>query len=147
MIIYLDTCCYGRPYDEPTQLRIVTEAAATMAVIELCRLAGHYIIGSPAVFFELEDIPNAKKRADIETFFDVSIDTYAPITDDDDARAQALEAEGLGAMDSLHLAVAEAMGADVLLTTDDIFIKACAKKQLSSVRVINPLNFLPEVII
>ena len=147
MIIYFDSCCYGRLHDDPTQLRIITEAAAITAVIELSRIAGHYIIGSPAVYFELEDIPNTKKRTDIETFFDASIDTYVTITDDNEARADVLAAEGLGAMDSLHLAIAEAQGADVLLTTDDLFIKICAKKKLSSVRVINPLNFLPEVII
>jgi predicted nucleic acid-binding protein len=57
-----------------------------------------------------------------------------------------LEAEGLGEMDSYHLAIAETAGADVLLTTDDPFIKVCARKRLSRVRVINPLNFEEEVL-
>jgi predicted nucleic acid-binding protein len=98
-----------------------------------------------AVTFEIGKIRNAEVRGNVEAFFDATIDTYFTATADDDARAKALQAEGLGRMDSYHLAIAETAGADVLLTTDTQFIQTCAKKNLSGVRVINPLNFLPEV--
>jgi len=49
-------------------------------------------------------------------------------------------------MDSQHLALAEATGVDFLLTTDGPFVRICAEKNLSDVSVINPLNFLLEVI-
>jgi predicted nucleic acid-binding protein len=146
MIIYLDTCCYGRPYDNTSQIKIATEAAAVMAVIETCRITGHCIIGSTAVTFEFGKIRDAEVREDIEALFDTTINAYFAATADDDVRAQALQAEGLGKMDSYHLAIAEAAGADALLTTDVDFARICAKKNLSEVRVINPLNFLPEVI-
>ena len=32
MLIYLDNCCYNRPFDEPSQVRIVSEANAKMAI-------------------------------------------------------------------------------------------------------------------
>ena len=41
-------------------------------------------------------------------------------------RAKELEALGYGAFDALHLSAAEAGNADVLLTTDDRFIKRAA---------------------
>ena len=144
--IYLDTCCYGRPYDDQSQFRIVAEAAAIAAIIETCRIAHYCIAGSMAVTSEIGDIRNAEKRKVVETFFDETINLYFIITTSEVARAHTLKAEGLGDMDSLHLAAAESVGADALLTTDDPFIRICARKKLSFVKVINPLNFLPEVI-
>jgi len=146
MKIYLDTCCYCRPYDKPSQVKIATEAAAVMAVIESSRIAGHRIIGSMAVTSELGDIPNAELRETVEGFYNNTVDGEIILTADDYARADALRGEGVGDMDSLHLAGVEAVGADALLTTDDPFIRICARKNLSFVKVINPLNFLPEVI-
>ena len=45
--------------------------------------------------------------------------------------------------DRFHLSFAENADADVLLTTDDNFEKACSKLVLS-IKVMNPLNFLLE---
>ena len=116
-----------------------------MAIIQTCRIVGYCIVGSMAVTSEIGEIRNVEKREEIETFFNDTIDMFFAITAKEDARSQELRAKGLGEMDSLHLAVAETVGADVLLTTDAQFIQTCAKKNLSGVRVINPLNFLPEV--
>jgi len=32
MLIYLDNCCYGRPYDDQNQMRIHLEAMAKMEI-------------------------------------------------------------------------------------------------------------------
>jgi len=146
MIIYFDTCCYCRLYDNQSQVKIATEAVAVMSVIDLCRIAGHRIIGSMAVTSELGDIPNADLRETVEGFYNDTIDGEIILTAADYARAEALRSEGLGDMDSLHLAAAEAVGVDVLLTTDGQFARVCEKKNLSNVKVINPLNFIPEII-
>ena len=60
-------------------------------------------------------------------------------------RAEELEAIGYGAFDALHLSTAEAGNADVLLTTDDRFIKRAARAAGSPrVRVLNPVESLRE---
>jgi len=60
-------------------------------------------------------------------------------------RAKELEALGYGAFDALHLSAAEAGNADVLLTTDDRFIKRAARAAGSPrVRVLNPVEWLRE---
>jgi predicted nucleic acid-binding protein len=60
-------------------------------------------------------------------------------------RAQELEAVGYGAFDALHVSSAEAGGAEVLLTTDDRFIKRAARAAGSPrVRVLNPVEWLRE---
>lgn len=60
-------------------------------------------------------------------------------------RAKELRAAGYGPFDALHLACAEAARADVLLTTDDGFIKKAARgigSPLIAVR--NPLSWSQE---
>ena len=146
MKIYLDTCCYGRPYDDPAQVKIAVETAAINGIIDTCRIAGYSIVGSMAVEFELGRIKDAEKRDEIIAYFKRTRNTYYTITANIETRAQVLHEEGLGRLDSYHLAFAEAAGVDVLLTTDEPFVRICARKNLSFVKVINPLNYLPEVI-
>jgi predicted nucleic acid-binding protein len=60
-------------------------------------------------------------------------------------RAQQFESWGISAYDVLHLACAESSGADVILTTDDEFLRKSANyaEQLR-VRVENPMTWLRE---
>jgi len=48
-------------------------------------------------------------------------------------------------LDSFHLSFAEYSDADVLLTTDKKFEKACSKMNLK-VKVMNPVKYLMEVL-
>lgn len=53
-------------------------------------------------------------------------------------RAQELEQQGLGAIDALHVACAEAAGSDYFLTCDDRLIR----RYQGSLNVLTPVNFL-----
>lgn len=51
---------------------------------------------------------------------------------------------GVKLLDSLHLALCEIYGVDVLLTTDDKFIRAAARLKIRT-KVVNPVVWLMEV--
>jgi predicted nucleic acid-binding protein len=110
-------------------------------------MGGHRIIGSAAVLAELEDIKDYDKRNAIEEFY------YSIITDDVETtekcynRADVFIAAGLGIMDSQHLAIAEAIGADFLLTVDKAFISKSNALKLSTIKVMNPIDILKKGII
>lgn len=53
-------------------------------------------------------------------------------------RAQQLQQQGLGTIDALHIACAEAVGSDYFLTCDDRLIR----RYEGSLNVINPVNFV-----
>ena len=60
-------------------------------------------------------------------------------------RARQLLNLGLHAADAVHVAAAEALGADVLLTSDDRLLRRC--RQIAdelNVRVANPVDWLKE---
>ena len=65
------------------------------------------------------------------------------------AERRAMELEGLGfqAYDALHLACAEEGGADVLLTTDDRFLRQAQRHgRVLTVQIENPVLWLLEAI-
>jgi len=146
MEIYLDTCCYGRPFDKQKQAKIAAEAISVMTAIDICKTAKYDIVGSEAVIFEIGRIRDDILRENVKAFYDKTVTNCIFLTSKDRERAAVLRADGLGDMDSVHLAAAEAAGVKFLLTTDVDFERICAEKKLSSVKVINPLTFLTEVI-
>lgn len=62
-------------------------------------------------------------------------------------RAREIEKSGFGGFDAVHLACAESGKADVFLTTDDRLLKK-AKRHAKRIRVkvMNPLDWLKEMI-
>ncbi len=58
-----------------------------------------------------------------------------------------LKQVGLKAWDALHVACAEKAKADILLTTDDLFLsKAAHNKKMLKLKIENPLRWIMEVL-
>ena len=63
MRVYLDNCCYNRPYDQPFQTRIVNEARAKME-IQLAIAEGRLdLVASHMLVAENTRCPNPMARA------------------------------------------------------------------------------------
>jgi predicted nucleic acid-binding protein len=141
MKIYLDTCCYGRPYDDQSQDEIRKESKAILRIQSWCHRRNHIILGSVALDEEIGEITDTTKHDDVLNFYKRSATERAFYIQ---AAFDHINAITLGinikAYDKLHLSFATAAGADYLLTTDKPFEKICAKLKLS-VKVINPLKF------
>jgi len=142
MIIYLDTCIYGRIFDWPSLPEVRAEAAAIKNILYKCKSGRHHIIGSQAVYSEIGQISDFALQTAIDAIYKKTANEEFPITGEGIKRAQYLEIQGLGAMDARHLATAESAGADFLLTVDTDFIRKCNKLNLTIVGVINPTNFI-----
>ena len=72
-------------------------------------------------------------------------EAYFPVLEVGD-RAKFLNSLGYGEFDALHLAIAERANADLLLTTDDRFLRQAARGLGNpSVRVANPLDYTEKV--
>jgi len=121
---------------------IKAEAVAIMSILDMCQVAGHGIVGSPAVLAELKGIPETDLREDTLTFYQNTINIHANLTKNAIKRMHEFRAKGLGNMDSMHLAIAEAANADILLTVDKDFERIATKKNLSAVKVMNPLKLI-----
>ncbi len=144
MRIYLDACCLSRPLDDQTQQRIRIESEAVRLVLELCAQGSHRWVSSEVVEAEVSRNPDQDHREVV-----LGLLTYADerlVADERSVeRARGLASHGLGAVDALHLALAEGSACDMLLTTDDDFIRrARGLRPATKVRVENPARWVME---
>ncbi len=144
MQIYMDVCCFNRPFDDQTQDRIRIESEAVLVVIARC-MEDWILVGSEAVDYEISKIPDDERRKKVEVLASISKEK---VIVDNDVVKRALEFEkmGLRGIDALHLACAE-KSSDILLTTDDDFVrKVKENKNHIKIRVENPVTWLMEVL-
>ena len=64
--IYLDACCYNRPFDDQTQSRIYLEAQAVMTILNQCQTATWKLINSSALIAELNQTPDLARLQNVK---------------------------------------------------------------------------------
>jgi predicted nucleic acid-binding protein len=140
----LDACCLNRLTDDQNQPRIAEEAEAVEQILRLLRANTIEWLSSTALEAETGNNPDPERRGQVQVLLLLATSTV-PLDGQIVQRAKELEAAGYGAFDALHLSSAEAGFAEVLLTTDDRFIKKAARGVgLPRVRVLNPVEWLRE---
>lgn len=145
MIIYLDNCCYNRPFDDQTQERIHLESEAVLAVLKMGQMKKAVIAGSAVLELEMNRMQDENKKQKVLDLYRAA-GMYVPYTEKIKKRsAEIMSVSKIRAFDSLHIASAEEASADVFLTTDDRLEKMAEKLELGT-RVVNPLRFAWEVI-
>ena len=146
MRIYLDVCCFNRPFDDQTQDRIHLESETVRAILNRCQSGEWKLVGSEIVDFENSKIPDDDRRQKVSILTGI---TESKLLLDAKIKARAVELHKLGfkPFDALHIACAERGNADVLLTTDDTVVQKALQlqKDILKVRIVNPLKWLTEV--
>ncbi len=144
MTIYLDACCLNRLTDNQDQQRIAEEAEAVEHIFRLLRTKRIQWLSSTALEVETSSNPDTERKCGVQALL-AEANNRIPLDGQITQRAKELEAFGYGAFDALHLSSAEAGLADVLLTTDDRFIKRARRGTGSpGLRVMNPVEWLQE---
>jgi predicted nucleic acid-binding protein len=147
MKIYLDACCLNRPYDDQRQARVHLEAECVEVIFEHIRNGHWQWVGSSALMYEISYVTQIERRLQLLRLLSWVKETVH-VRDAEDRRANELKAMGFKDLDALHVACAESGNVDVLLTTDDRFMKAGKRNQsLLKVKVDNPLSWLEEQIL
>jgi hypothetical protein len=60
--IYLDVCCWNRPFDDQTQTRIHLEAEAVLAAVSEIELGHFQLLHSEVVDLEIANAPGPQRR-------------------------------------------------------------------------------------
>ena len=144
-LIYLDVCCFNRPFDEQTHERIHLEAEAVLLTHERCQSFKWRLLGSEAIDFEISQIPDEEREQKVTLLASLAASKVA-VTEGVGRRAIELARLRFNTYDALHIACAEEGNADVLLTTDDRLLKKATRhKRALKVRVSNPIFWLLEL--
>lgn len=144
MKIYLDVSCLNRPFDDQKQRRIHLESAAVTMILDEIDAGRWEQVASRMSEIEVQAIGDEVRRRRVlqllpQSKMELSEAVYR--------RARQLVERRLGAADAVHIAAAEAMGADVLLTCDDRFLRRASKlADELNCRIANPIDWLKEQI-
>ena len=138
MRVYLDNCCYNRPFDEQAQLRVVLETLAKLKIQQQMRDGVLEYVWSSVLDFEISKSRFLDRSLQIMPWAKGAV-INVQIDDSIRFRAKEFEANGLKAMDALHVACAEAAECDWFFTTDRGILKKA--RNLISMRVANPVEF------
>lgn len=76
MRIYMDNCCYNRPYDDQTQMRISLEAQAKIHVQDLIKADLIELVSSYILIYENSRNPYEIKRKAIYSFLEENTSVY-----------------------------------------------------------------------
>lgn len=145
MKIYLDNCCYNRPFDDQTQERIHLESEAILTILNHGKAGAYEIVGSNILELEMDQIRDDIRKKRVKDLYETATSFVAYSEDIKRRSLEIMDQSKIRTFDSLHIAAAETAGAYAMLTTDDKLEKMAAKLELR-VKVINPLKFAWEVI-
>ena len=138
--IYLDNCCFNRPYDNQTQLKIYLETQAKLHVQSLVYENKIELVWSFILTFEnSQNIFSAKKTA-ISQWEKIS-SSFVEKSDEIGLIAKEIMTTGVKAFDAAHVACAIVGNCDYFITVD----KRLLKYQDKRITICNPIEFLNHI--
>ena len=137
MKIYLDNCCYNRPYDDQSYLNVSLETQAKLRVQEEIRAGKHELVWSAIEDYENAQNPFEIRRDAIAQWRNLAVKIQ--MADDSVIRnAKEIMKKGIKNKDALHIASAIAANCDVFLTVD----RKLLKTPIDGIKTVSPIDFL-----
>lgn len=143
MKLYLDNCCFNRPYDDQSHLRIRLEAEAKLKIQEETRNGEYELIWSYILEYENSRNPFKERKEQIAKWRNYAVVNVVE-SDAVLSTAAILHEQGLKKIDSLHVACAIDADADYFLTTDDGILKKATS--IREIKITDPIGFIKEVL-
>jgi predicted nucleic acid-binding protein len=140
--LYLDNCCYNRPFDDQEQVIIWLESAAKMVIQSKVTHGEIALVWSFMLDYENSQNTDFEKRNKIFEWAKYA-ETYFIGTDKTDRIANELILKGIKNKDAVHLACAIESGCDYFVTTDKSIIKK--KNLITELQIINPLEYFIKI--
>jgi len=137
--IYLDLCCFNRPFDNQHHKKIYTETEAKLYIQEKLKERVYCLIWSYILDFENNANPNKDARESIQKWEKIACDI---VFESEKLKhfAGVLYNKGLGIKDALHVASAVEGRADYFFTVDKRILNK--RSLIEEVRIINPVEFI-----
>lgn len=140
MKIYLDNCCFNRPYDDQTQIRISLETQAKLYIQDLIKQRKIRLVTSYILWYENSQNPYETKRVAISEFIQKNSAEHVDIEKAGEIKSKAEEImkTGIKMKDAYHVACAIYSSCDCFLTTDNRLLKY----NTSEIQMLNPIDFI-----
>ena len=140
MRLYLDNCCFNRPFDDQTQLKISLESQAKIAVQHMILTGIHTLAWSYMLEYENVQNPFEIRKDSIIKWKEIA---EVNVVENENilVRAESLLKQGIKVKDAIHISCAVECGCDYFLTTD----AGILKKHIDIIKIRNPIEFISEL--
>ena len=138
--IYLDNCCFNRPYDDQSQLRVRFETQAKLHVQRMIFERELELVWSYVLKFENSRNPFEEKRRSIAQWEKLCC-SYVAMSDEIVANAEKISSIGVKETDALHVACAIAANCHYFITVD----KRLLAYSDSRIIICSPLEFINRI--
>lgn len=142
MKVYLDMCCYNRPYDDQSQLSVAMEAQSKLHIQSLIKEGKIDLIGSYTLDFEVSRNPYEMRKQAILRFIRANMKGYVGYERAEIIQTMADEImkTGIKEKDACHVASALYAGCDYFISTD----KRLLKYKSDKLKLVTPIEFVTE---
>lgn len=143
MKIYMDNCCFNRPFDDQGQIRIRLEAEAKLKIQEEIQSGKFKLIWSYILDYENSRNPFKERKNLIGSWRKYALEDIqeAPLIIE---TAKALNQKNFSKIDSLHIACAISAKCEYFLTTDDKMLKKASL--VDRINIDDPIGFIKEML-
>lgn len=136
--VYLDNCCFNRPFDDQNQERIYLEASAKIKIQNMVKAGELELVWSYVLDYENEKNPYPDKKKSIKDwkkYCIIDIEESEALIN----RAEQFQRDGISIYDALHISCSIEAQCNYFITTDMNLIKK--NKKIKEIVVINPVTF------
>ena len=142
MRVYLDMCCYNRPYDDQSQIRVSLETQAKLHIQDLIQKGRLELVTSYMLRYECGQNPYEMRRRAIMQFIDLHTIAYIGLERKEEIEAAAREIMDTGVKfkDACHVASAIYAECAYFISTD----KRLLKYRTSKIKLVTPIEFIAE---
>ena len=143
MRIYLDMCCYNRPYDDQEQLKVAIETQSKLHIQTLVKDKKSELIVSYMLRYECSNNPFEMRR---NVIFDyMNKNAYAYVGDEHKAvieeKASEIMKTGIKFKDACHVASAIFAKCEYFISTDIRLLKY----KNEEIKMVTPVEFIMEM--
>ncbi|MDA3941880.1 MAG: PIN domain protein [Spirochaetia bacterium] len=140
--LYLDNCCFNRPYDDQSQIVIKLETEAKIAIQESIKKGEYFLHWSYILDFENTNNPFIERKTEIKKWKELSCSDIEE-TDAILKRMNKICTLGIKALDSLHISCSIEQNCNYFLTVDKGILKKA--DTIKGIKVCSPIEFIIEM--
>lgn len=137
MKIYLDNCCFNRPFDNQRYLNVSLETQAKLRVQEEIHNGKHDLVWSSIEDYENSHNPFEIRRTSIAKWRNLAVKIQ--MADEEVVqKAEEIMKKGINNKDALHIASAISAECDAFITVD----RKLLRTPIDGIKTMSPIDFL-----
>jgi len=137
--LYLDNCCFNRPYDDQSYLNIRLEAEAKIFIQNAILEDNYELAWSFMMDYEISANPFYDRQLAFMKWKNIAVLDIDPI-EEILIKGKEIMQKNIKQKDAMHIACAIKAKCDYFLTTD----RKVLNKTIPEIKLINPLDFIRQ---